>query len=75
MSNKTLKRDAPSRSCKDVGAGDFVKIGSRWERITGNTAQGATRTPRSWTVTTEGGRTHGMFDINLYARAEDLKNR
>jgi len=68
-----LKRDAPSRSCKEVGPGDYVKVGGRWEKITSNTAHGHTRTPRSWTVETEEGSRYGMFGINMYAKAEDLE--
>ncbi len=69
----TLKSDAPTRSVMHVGPGDYVKIGSEWRRISSNTAFGDERTPRSWTVTTEDGRNYTMFDINLYAKAEDLR--
>lgn len=67
------KNNAPSRSVQEIGPGDYVKIGSHWEKVTGNTAQGAEHTPRSWTVTTEGGREHGMYGINRYAKAEDIE--
>lgn len=73
MSNKTLKSNAPSRSCTDVGPGDYVKIGRHWERISSNSAHGADYTPRSWTVRTEGGGEYGMYGINRYAKAEDLE--
>mgnify|MGYP001601615724 CR=1 FL=1 len=72
---KRLREDAPSRSVRDVGPGDFVKIGSRWERIRDNSAYGADHTPRNWTVTTEGGGSYGMTQINRYAKAEDLESR
>lgn len=67
-----LRPDAPSRSVTEVGRGDYVKVGSRWERIESNSAAGAPRTPRDWTVQTEGG-TYGMYGINRYAKAEDLE--
>lgn len=74
---KRLDRDtsAPSRSVTDVGPGDYVKIGSHWERIRSNSAHGAEQTPRSWTVTTEGGGSYGMYGINRYAKAEDMRER
>lgn len=67
-----LKRDAPSRSCTQVGPGDYVKIGHEWKRIADNTAHGQDRLPRTWTVTTEDGQRYTMFDINRYAMATDL---
>lgn len=69
---KHLKSNAPSRSVTDVGPGDYVKIGTSWQKITSNSAHGAQYTPRSWTVRTEGGGEHGMYGINRYAKAEDL---
>ena len=71
--SKHLKSNAPSRSVTDVGPGDYVKIGSHWEKVTSNSAHGADHTPRSWTVRTEGGGEHGMYGINRYAKAEDLE--
>jgi len=71
--SKRLKSNAPSRSVTDVGAGDYVKIGSSWQKIASNAAHGAAYTPRSWTVRTEGGGEYGMFGINRYAKAEDLE--
>jgi hypothetical protein len=68
-----LKSDAPSRSVAEVGAGDFVKIGSQWKEISSNTAEGATRTPRNWTIRTTDGTSHDMFGVNRYARREDLE--
>lgn len=67
-----LKSDAPSRGVQDVGRGDYVKIGSQWKRISSNSASGAERLPRSWTVTTEDGCSYDMWSINRYAKAEDL---
>jgi len=57
----------------DVGGGDYVKIAGVWKRIASNTAQGATITPRSWTVTTEDGNVYGMYSIERYAKAEDVE--
>lgn len=71
--SKRLKTNAPSRSVTDVGPGDYVKIGSQWQKIASNTAHGASHTPRSWSVRTEGGGEHGMCGINRYAKAEDLE--
>lgn len=64
---------APTRAVTDVGPGDFVKIGSEWRRIASNTAFNAAVTPRSWVVRTQDGATHGMWDINAYAKDEDLE--
>lgn len=71
--SKRLKNNASSRSVTDIGPGDYVQIGSRWEKVASNTAQGAEHTPRSWSVRTENGDEHGMFSINRYAKAEDLE--
>jgi hypothetical protein len=68
-----LKPRAPSRDVKEIGPGDYIKVGAHWEKVTSNTAQGAEQTPRSWTVKTEGGGEHGMYGINRYAKAEDLE--
>ena len=68
-----LKKNSPIRTATEVGPGDYVKVGSTWQKITGNTAFGATRTPRSWEVSTEGGQRLGMFEINRYAKAEDVE--
>lgn len=67
------KNSSPNRSVTDVGPGDYVKIGSCWRRITHNSAHGQERTPKNWSVTTEGGASHGMFGINRYAKAEDME--
>lgn len=76
MSYITRKPDAPpSRSVAEVGPGDYVKIGSRWERIAHNSAAGAERTPRDWSVRTESGASYGMWSINAYAKAEDMEQR
>jgi len=69
----TLKSSAPSRNVTQVGPGDYVKVGERWEKITSNSAFGADRTPRSWTIATDAGNTYGMYHINRYAKAEDLE--
>jgi hypothetical protein len=71
--SKRLKSNAPSRDVTQVGPGDYVKIGSQWQKISSNTAHGADRTPRSWSVRTESGSEHGMFGINRYAKADDLE--
>lgn len=71
--SKVLKSQAPTRSVTDVGPGDYVKIGRRWEQIKSNSAHGASRTPREWTVSTTNGGAYGMYGINRYAKAEDLE--
>jgi len=72
---KRQRPRAPTRSCTDVGSGDYVKIGSQWKKIVSNTAEGHTHPPREgWTVTTEDGRSWSMYDVLLYAKAEDLTN-
>jgi hypothetical protein len=75
---KTLKRDVPSRSVGDVGPGDYVKIGSQWQQIASNSAQGTTQATlpkHGWEVRTTDGRSHSMYGINRYAKAEDLEDR
>ena len=70
---KQLKQEAPSRGCTEVGEGDFVKVRGSWKRISSNTAKGASHTPRHWTIRTEDGGEYGMFNIDRYAKAEDLE--
>jgi hypothetical protein len=67
------KPSAPTRSVTDIGPGDYVKIGSRWAKVAGNTAFGSPTTPRNWTVRTEDGAAYGMWQINAYAKAQDLE--
>lgn len=64
--------EAPIRNVTDVGPGDYVKIGDRWECIFHNTAYGKTNTPRQWQITTEEGGFYDMWDIALYAKEEDM---
>lgn len=70
---KKLKSDVPSRGVTDVGNGDYVKISGRWKKISSNSAAGADRLPRHWEVQTEDGARYGMFNIQRYAKAEDLE--
>lgn len=72
--NKQKKLDytKPGRSVKEVGAGDFVKIGTHWEKIVSNSAAGQEQLPKDWTVKTEHG-AYGMFNINRYAKKEDFE--
>jgi hypothetical protein len=66
------KADAPHRSVTDIGPGDYIKdLSGQWVQVTHNTAAGAERTPREWTVTADG-RAHGMYSIRAYAKAEDF---
>lgn len=62
-----------TRSVTEVGPGDFVKVGTQWKQIASNSAAGAERTPRSWSVTTTDGGSYGMYDIGRYAKKEDLR--
>lgn len=68
-----LKNDAPSRSVTDVGPGDYVKIGTQWKQISSNSAEGASHTPRHWDVKTTDGGSYGMFNVNRYAKKEDIE--
>jgi hypothetical protein len=63
--------DAPDRSVSEVGAGDYVLIGSSWEQITYNSATGVEH-PREWTIRTEQGE-YDMYSIYRYAKAEDME--
>ena len=65
------RSDAPSRGIGEIGTGDFVKIGSEWKEVSFNSAQG-TRLPKSWTIRTTDGGSYDMFDVNRYAKAEDM---
>jgi hypothetical protein len=71
------RHDAPSRGVTEIGPGDYVKIGSRWERVVSNSDYGAERPQRdgNWRVQTEGGGTHSGWSINRYAKAEDMEER
>lgn len=72
MTLLSLRADAPVRCCTDVSPGDYVKVRGVWEPIAWNTAFGAASTPREWWVRTALG-THGMWDIDRYAKAEDFE--
>ena len=61
-----------TRSVTEVGPGDFVKVGQKWEKILTNSAHGAERTPREWSITTTSGGTYGMYHVSAYAKASDL---
>ncbi len=65
----------PARSVTEVGKGDFIKVGGQWKEIASNTAAGAERTPKSWTVTTTDGGKYGMFNIDRYATKDDRASR
>ena len=71
--SKRIKTSAPSRSVQEIGPGDYVKVGGRFEKVSSNSAHGADHTPRNWTVTTEGGRSYSMWDIGRYAKAGDVE--
>lgn len=73
MSETRPRPYAPTRSVHEAGPGDYVKTAAGWERIASNTAFGTRVTPKSWTVRTEGGALHGMWDIYAYAKAEDME--
>lgn len=70
---KELKDYHSGRRVTEVGAGDYVKVGTQWERIVANTAAGDERAPRDWTIKTESGKSLGMFQIGRYAKAEDFE--
>jgi hypothetical protein len=65
--------DAPTRDVTDVGRGDYVLVADGWLRIRSNSAFGKTPLPRSWVIVTDDGMAHGMYDIGLYAKAEDME--
>jgi hypothetical protein len=68
-----LRRDAPTRGVTEIVPGDFVLIGRTWKQVDLNSAAGADRTPRSWRIRTTDGGVYGMYDVNRYAKAEDLE--
>lgn len=67
-----MKANAPSRTVIEIGAGDFVKIGQKWKKVVANTAEGSKSIPKEWTVRTENGGTYSMWNINRYAKSEDM---
>jgi hypothetical protein len=62
----------PARTCTGVGPGDYVLTRRGWARIVTNSAHKRLFIPRAWTITTEDGRTLGVYDCLRYARAGDL---
>ncbi len=78
MSERMMRRkDAPNRSVTEIGSGDYVKVGSRWERVVSNSDHGAAQPQRdgNWRITTESGRTITGWSANRYAKAEDMEPR
>lgn len=67
-----IKPGAAGRSVTEVGPGDYIKVNGHLERIQSNTAQGVLG-PRSWTIMTDKGDIYGMYDIDLYLKAEDVE--
>jgi len=67
-----IKTDAPGRSVREIGPGDYVRVDGKLERVVANTAEGAATTPKDWTVVTERG-ARGMFQIGRYAKKEDVE--
>ena len=67
------KYNAPIRSVTEITTGDYVKVGSHWQRVASNSAAGADHTPRNWTVQLENGASRGPMGINWYAKAEDIE--
>lgn len=61
-----------ARDVKEIGPGDYVKVGGQWKQIESNSAYGETATPRSWGVRTTDGGSYGMWDIQRYAKKGDL---
>ena len=68
-----LKPSVSHRDVTEVGKGDYVKIRDQWKCIESNTAEGAERAPRNWTVRTEDGGEYDMWQVGLYAKAEDFE--
>lgn len=60
----------------EVGPGDYVKIGSHWEKIISNSDYGALRSQKdgNWRIQTERG-TYSGWSINRYAKAEEIENK
>lgn len=69
---KRPKKDAPQRSVTDVGQGDYVKIGTVWKPIAENNA-GAPKTSTHRNIRTADGGRYSMWDVNRYAKAEDME--
>jgi hypothetical protein len=57
-------------SVTEAGPGDYIKVGGIWKQIKDNTAYDVRPVPRSWVVTTTGGETFGMYDIELYGQPD-----
>lgn len=68
-----------SRSITEVGPGDYVKVGGRYEEIAGIEKDYGDREPRQgvvpkrWTLITTSGRRVDMFHAHSYHKKEDLQ--
>lgn len=70
---KRIKNGSPARRVTQVSRGDFIKVGGVVKEISSNSAHGAVRAPRYWTIRTTDGETYGMFDAECYAKAKDVE--
>jgi hypothetical protein len=68
-----LKPSTAGRSVTEIGPGDYIKVGTQFLQVASNSAAGASRTPREWTIKTIDGSTHGMWDVRRYAKSEDME--
>lgn len=60
--------------CRDVGPGDFVKVGEVWKEIEFNSAYDQQYLPKEWTVTTTDGSIYDMYGIRAYATVEEVRS-
>ena len=68
-----LSKDAPFRTAKDIGEGDFIKVNGAWKRVKSNTATGQQPLPDNWTVRTVDGKSYTRRQIIRYAKPGDFQ--
>ena len=68
-----LKPNAPFRMVREIGRGDFVKVGNEWKEVALNTAFGETPIPASWEVIATDGARHSSISITGFAKREDFE--
>jgi hypothetical protein len=61
-------------SVTEVGPGDWIKVRGEWKQIKSNDAF-QKKLPRKWDIITTDGLTHGMWDIDRYAKAGEMRRR
>jgi hypothetical protein len=66
---------APVRSVTDVGRGDFVKVRGEWKRLLEQPVSAGVneKLPSNWYCETEDGGSYDMYQVDRYAKAQDME--